>query len=46
MIKTPQRTNQAKALLILKDITYVALSFIGLITTLNILDYFIQMLSK
>lgn len=44
-IRTPQRTNRAKALIILKDITYIAFSFVLLVATLDLLDHLIQLLS-
>ena len=44
-IRTPQRTNQEKALIILKDITYIALSFAGLMLALNLLDLIIGTMS-
>ena len=42
-IRTPQRTNQEKALIILKDIAYISISFALLIATLDLIDHLIQL---
>jgi hypothetical protein len=46
MIKTPQRTNQDKALVILKDIAYISISFALLIATLDLLDHLLELVSS
>ena len=45
MIRTPQRTNQAKALVILKDIAYISVSFMLLLATLDLLDHLLELVS-
>jgi hypothetical protein len=46
MIKTPQRTNQDKALVILKDIAYISVSFALLIATLDLIDHLLELVSS
>jgi hypothetical protein len=46
MIKTPHRTNQAKALVILKDIAYIGVAFMLLIATLDLLDHLLELVSS
>jgi hypothetical protein len=45
MIKTPQRTNRDKALVIIKDIAYIGVSFMLLIATLDLLDHLLELVS-
>jgi hypothetical protein len=46
MIKTPQRTNRDKALVILKDIAYISVSFALLIATLDLIDHLLELVSS
>ena len=45
MIKTPYRSNRDKALLILKDIAYISVSFMLLVATLDLLDHLLELVS-
>jgi len=45
MNKTPHRSNQDKALVILKDIAYIGVAFMLLLATLDLIDHLLELVS-